>query len=425
MHYDLLIEAGHTATSEKSVRMGVRNGKIHRLDGKQQIRGPTIGGERFLLAPGFVEPHYHMDKCFLGEGSDPRLSLREQLERYKGLKRSFTAETVAQRVIRAGRLLSKYGLTHVRTFADVDVFGGLVSLEGVLRAREQLEPWIAVQVIAFAQHGVFVHDGSLSLLTDALAMGVDGIGGHPQLEDSFADSQRQIETLFELAENNGVAVDFHVDETDDPSSLWIERCASLAAESHVKGGVTLAHANTLSLQDSETRQRVYDLLVAADISLVSSPTSALLFRHAGHPAGPRGIPPIHELLERGVNVAIGQEVFASQFAEHLRLPDPLLTGQVMAYTAQLADKKGLGAVFQMLTGNGAKALRLPSYGIDEGSDANLVLMRAESVQDALTDCPERLVVRAGRLVAHLRHDVSTDPSDDTLSRPLASTHKQF
>jgi cytosine deaminase len=416
MTYELQIEAGRTAREQKRARLGVRNGKIHRLDEKEHAQGFELGGQEFLLAPGFVEPHYHLDKCFLSEHADPRRSLSEQLRRYEHLKKGFTAEMVAERAIRAGRLLSQFGITHMRTFADVDVFSGLSAVEGVLAARDRLRPWIDVQVVAFAQHGVFVHDGTLSLLIEALGLGVEGIGGHPQVEGSTTNGQRQIDTLFELAARHEVLLDFHVDETDDQSSMWIERCASLAAESYPEGRVTLAHANTLSLQGAETRGRVYDLLQAAEITLVSSPTSALLFRHLGEPAGPRGIPPIRELLDRGINVAIGQEVFASQFSAHLRVPDPLITGQIMAYTAQLADDEGLAAVFRMLGENGAKALRLPSYGIEEGKDADLVLLNAGSVQDALTDCTERFVVRAGRIVAHLNEVRWTEPDHVSASQ---------
>lgn len=411
MQDGLLVEAGRIPGREKTARLDVRTGSIRWLNDTEAsaLDGPWLGGPEFLAAPGFVEPHYHLDKCFLSKGADSRLSLDAQLARYAELKRGVTAEVVEQRAVRAGRLLSQLGITHVRTFADVDVFCGLAALAGVLRARDRLSPWLDVQVIALAQHGVFVHEGTLDLLSEALEMGVHGLGGHPQLENSTATGQRQIESLFELAERHQLLLDFHVDETDDASSMWVERCASAAVASSLEGRVTLAHANTLSLQDRASRERVYGMLRTADVTLVSSPTSALLFRHVDNPAGPRGIPPISELLDHGINVAIGQEVFASQFSAHLRLPDPLLTGQIMAYTAWLADDEGLAAVFRMLGENGARALGLSAYGLDEGKDADLVLLRAGSVQDALTDCQERFVIRAGRLVAHVVQIRSSDP----------------
>jgi cytosine deaminase len=57
-------------------------------------------------------------------------------------------------------------------------------------------------------------------------------------------------------------------------------------------------------------------------------------------------------------------------------------------------------VFDMITTNAARALRLPDYGIEPGCRADLVLIEADNVRDAFRLLPpRRAVFYGGRLVA--------------------------
>src|SRR5205807_2255851 len=115
---------------------------------------------------------------------------------------------------------------------------------------------------------------------------------------------------------------------------------------------------------------IYADLRAAGITVVSSPTSGLLFRGHGDVDPTRGIVPVRELLEAGIPIACAQEVYRSVFAPNLRFPDPLFTAQIMAYAAKLSDDDGLREVWRMITSIPAAALRLRRYGLAPGCDAN-------------------------------------------------------
>jgi cytosine deaminase len=72
----------------------------------------------------------------------------------------------------------------------------------------------------------------------------------------------------------------------------------------------------------------------------------------------------------------------------------------MVHTAHLTYPDELETVFDMVTGNAARAMRLARYGLAPGDAADLLVWDAATVKDALTrQQPPRWVVRAGRVVA--------------------------
>src|SRR5262249_5715634 len=81
-------------------------------------------------------------------------------------------------------------------------------------------------------------------------------------------------------------------------------------------------------------------------------------------------------------------------------PDQLEVALIMAHTAQLTLPHELEQVFDMVTVNAARAARLPGYGIAPGNKADLVVVDAPSVRQALRlQPPRRHVMRTGVKVA--------------------------
>jgi cytosine deaminase len=60
-------------------------------------------------------------------------------------------------------------------------------------------------------------------------------------------------------------------------------------------------------------------------------------------------------------------------------------------------------VMDMITNNGAKALRVPDFGVAVGSVADLVVLDASDAREAFaTRAPRRWVIRKGRLIAETK-----------------------
>jgi cytosine deaminase len=74
---------------------------------------------------------------------------------------------------------------------------------------------------------------------------------------------------------------------------------------------------------------------------------------------------------------------------------------MLAHVAQLTLPDELEQVMDMITVNAARAARVSNYGIAPGMSADLVVVDAPSVHEALRLQPPRLYVfKDGREVAH-------------------------
>jgi cytosine deaminase len=113
----------------------------------------------------------------------------------------------------------------------------------------------------------------------------------------------------------------------------------------------------------------------------------------------RGIARVKELLARGVNVVSSQDDVDDPYYPFGK-PDQLEVALMMAHSAQLTLPHELEQVFDMVTVNGARAARLPDYGLAPGDKADLVVIGAPSVRAALRlQPPRRHVIKNGVEVA--------------------------
>ncbi len=78
----------------------------------------------------------------------PEASFEDQVTAVADSKRRYTVENVADRAVRAGRILAARGVGRVRGFADIDPYARLMAFEGLLEARRRLAPLIDVQIVA-------------------------------------------------------------------------------------------------------------------------------------------------------------------------------------------------------------------------------------------------------------------------------------
>ena len=70
-----------------------------------------------------------------------------------------------------------------------------------------------------------------------------------------------------------------------------------------------------------------------------------------------------------------------------------------------------GADIILTNSFGASPIKLEGYGLEEGSEANLVLFQANSAADALRKQPERLyVIRKGEILVQSERNITLSPS---------------
>ena len=353
-----------------------------------------------LTAPTFVEPHFHLDKCFTGTQSLELLALEDYIAAEAEGKRTASVDDVARRAGRALELLVEHGVTYVRTNVDVDTSAELRGLEGVLEAARRYADVIDVQAVAFPQQGILQDPGTEELLREALRRGATAIGGHPQLEISREDSERHLEIVFTLAAEFDVPIDLHVDESDSPNSTFAHDVALHTLRRGWGGRVAAGHVCALSLVEPYYRDKIIRLMARAGVAVVTNPTSNLLFR-ALRDREPRwrGLAPVRELLDAGVPVCFGQETVESVYIQTLRHPDPLLTAQILAHGAQLKSPSDMQVLFAMPTVVAPTVVGLSAHGIKPGCRASLNIFDAATVVEAIaTIAPRRWVLRDGRVI---------------------------
>jgi cytosine deaminase len=367
-------------------------------------------GEGRLLIPGLVNAHQHLDKARLGDVMRPNEShtFMEAIDITIEHKRDYAVEEIADRAARVIETAIVNGTTAMRGFADVDTIGGLTPIEGLMELKRRFEGRITLEVVAFPQEGLFRDPGADRLMEQAMELGADVVGGLPGYEHLDRHVHDHVDFCFELAHRTGKDIHMLVDDTDNPNSRALEYLAVRTVEEGYGGRVTASHCGALGAYDHSHAEKVIALVKEAEISISSNTqVSLVLSGHGDRGLIRRGITRVTELLDAGVNVISSQDDVNDPYYPFGK-PDQIEVGQYMAHTAQLTYPAQMEAVFDMIGPNAARAMRLEGYGVEPGDRADLVLIDAVSVHEALrTIPPRRLVLYGGKLVAESRLEIAT------------------
>jgi cytosine/creatinine deaminase len=358
-----------------------------------------------LLLPGFVNAHQHLDKTMLGDVMRPNRSqtLQEAIYITWDHKRGYTTEEIIVRASPVVEAAIRHGTTAMRAFADVDTVGGLVPVEALLALKRRFAGLITMEVVAFPQEAIIRDPGTKELMEQAMELGADVVGGLPWYERLDRYVQEHIDFCLELAQRTGKDVHVLADDTDDPTSRSLEYLAVRTIETGYQGRVTASHCGALAAYDDNHAARVIDMVREAEITICTNAQISLVLDGRGDRGlVRRGITRVGELLAAGVNVISAQDDVNDPYYPFGK-PDQLEVAQYTAHVAQLTYPPQLETVLDMVTVNAAKAMRLERYGTEPGDRADLVLVDAATVREALAlTPPRRLVFYGGRLVAETR-----------------------
>jgi cytosine deaminase len=191
-----------------------------------------------------------------------------------------------------------------------------------------------------------------------------------------------------------------VDDTDDPNSRSLEYLAWKTMGEAFHGRVTASHCGAMAAYNDVYAAKVIDMVATAGITIsVNAHINLVCSARIDREPKRRGIARVKELLARGVNVISSQDDVNDPYYPFGK-PDQLEVALLMAHTAQLTLPHELEQVFDMVTTNAARAARLDDYGIAPGRRADLVVIDAPSVHEALrVQPPRRHVIHEGREVA--------------------------
>jgi cytosine deaminase len=374
----------------------------------------VLDGDGGLVLPAFVNTHVHLDKCLTGDEAPPGAfpTLVESVRQTWRVKRSYTVDGIVERASIAVRSALACGTTTIRAFADVDPVGGLVPVEGLCALRDRWRDLVTIEVVAFPQEGILRAPGTEELMAEALRVGADVVGGMPWFEFSDDDARRHVDICLGLAEANGKDVHMLVDDTDDPLSRSLEYLALQTDRRSLHGRVAASHCGALSAYDDAHASRVIDLVARAEMTIVSNSHISLVFGgRTDRGRIRRGTTRVRELRDAGVNLTAAQDDVHDPYYPFGR-NDQLEVAQYMCHVAQFISPADIAYAIDMVTSNGAKAMRLADYGLREGCRGDVVVYRAPNATGALRLMePPRYVVRNGALVVEneLRQHMADGP----------------
>jgi len=407
--FDLIIRNANLPDGRKGIDIAIANGVIAdvavKLDAKA-IREIDATGR--LASPPFVDSHFHLDST-LTYGR-PRVNasgtLLEGIELWGELKPDLTVENIKARAIKLCHWAIARGTLAIRSHVDVSD-DRLPAVKALLEVREEIEPYIDLQLVAFPQDGYLRSPGSADNLKQALDLGIDVVGGIPHFERTMADGTASIKALCELAAERGLRVDMHCDESDDPQSRHIEMLTFQTRRLGLQERVTGSHLTSMHSMDNYYVSKLIPLMAEACVHVVANPliNITLQGRHDTYPKR-RGMTRVKELMEAGINVAFGQDALMDpwySFGSH----DMLEVAHMGLHVAQMTGVDQMRQIFEAVTYNGAKVMGIEGYGLEPGCNADVVILQATDIHEALRLKPARLfVIRRGKIIAQTQPVVS-------------------
>ena len=399
---DLIIRKANLPDGRTGVDIAIDNGLI--LDvacGLDARARREINAEGQLASPPFVDSHFHLDST-LSYGR-PRVNesgtLLEGIELWGELKPNLTTENIKSRAMKLCHWAIAHGTLAIRSHVDVSD-DRLLAVEALLAVREEIKPYIDLQLVAFPQDGYLRSPGCAANLERALNLGVDVVGGIPHFERTMADGASSIKALCELAADRGLPVDMHCDESDDPQSRHIEMLTFQTQRLGLEDRVTGSHLTSMHSMNNYYVSKLIPLMAQARIHVVANPliNITLQGRHDSYPKR-RGMTRVKELMEAGINVAFGQDALLDpwySFGSH----DMLEVAHMGLHVAQMTGQAQMRQIYETVTYNGAKVMGIAGYGLEPGCRADMVILQAKDPHEALRLKPVRLfVIRCGKVIA--------------------------
>ncbi|MGU3435118.1 amidohydrolase family protein [Actinomycetes bacterium M1A6_2h] len=376
------------------------------------VGGTDVGGSHVLDLDGYLvmtapaEPHAHLDKALSwDEISPPMGDLGSAIAAWRDYSVHVTVEEIASRARRAALTMLKNGCTAVRSHVDL-LRGGdpLRGVKALVRVRTELAQVMDIELVALTPFDV-----GDDVVEAALDLGVDLVGGSSHhTPDPSADLQR----LLAIAARRGVGVDMHIDEQLNPSMLTLEELALAVRDWPSTMPVTAGHCVSLGVVEPDVLRRVIAAVLEGNVAIVTLPITNLYLQGWDHPvATPRGLTAVRALLDAGVRVAAGADNVRDPFNPVGR-SDALETAMLLVTAAHLNTREAYRAV----SDSARDVMSLPPAGPRVGARAELLAIKADSLEEAIADAPaDRYVLHRGRLVA---------AGHTATSVHLSSTHTQ-
>lgn len=380
---DVYIEEGAIVGIDRA-----RSGSAVR-DSREMLSG-------FLLLPGAAEPHAHLDKALLGRYAPNRSGdIRGALQAMQRAFGRMSIRSIRERALASVLSAVCGGFTAIRSHVNCEEGIELRGVAALCSIRAEVADFVDLQVVAMPARPVTGREGAnqRAFLRDAIELGVDVVGGVPEVDESPV---KAMQYLLNLAVGSGLGIDLHLDETTDPGVFLLREFARSVAGSGMSGRATASHCVSLGQQPAEVVVETAELLASAGVAVVTLPQTNLWLQGRDQVSRvPRGVAPVGALRRAGVVVAAGGDNRRDPF-NPLGRYDPLDTAALLVAVCHVTPEGAYDAV----SVSARMAMGLPQVSVDVGYRGDLLAVRAGDVTEALASAvQDRVVIRAGRVLA--------------------------
>lgn len=348
----------------------------------------TVNCAGKVILPLFVDGHAHIDKTLWGmpwQENDVPGELSEIIKN----ERNFRANNEFDSFKQSSEILKTYlmkGTGHVRTHIDVDTEIGVKHVEGVLETKKKYKGYVGIETVCFPQSGLLVRKGTIDVMSDAMALGCDFVGG---IDPSSFDRNpvKHLDSIFNLADKSGAGVDLHLHEPGDLGAFTVELLIERTKALSMQGKVTLSHGFCLGEVSPSYQAKLAKALGELDISVATTA-----------PAN-RNVPPFDLLREHGVTISAGNDGIRDTWSPYGN-GDMLQRAMFLGLKYRWRKDTELENALYSITEGGANMMSIDTYGIKVGAKANFVVIHSENFADAIMLQPlSRDVYIAGKRIA--------------------------
>ena len=379
------------------IDLEIIDGKISNIlpSNAVEINQPSWDLRKAIVFPCFVDMHTHLDKGHIWERSpnlngtfdDAVTTVQRDAEKY------WQPEELYRRMEFGIKCSYAHGTKAIRTHLDYFGEQGEVNWKVFQDLQQTWRDRVLLQGVTLVLLDYWQTDPGVTL-ADKISE-VDGILGGVAYPCPELD--QQLDTIFTLAKQRNLDLDFHADENNDPDSRCLERIATAALRHQFPGKVVCGHCCSLAVQSPEIVAQTIALVKEAGICVVSLPSCNLFLqdRQPGITPRWRGITLVHELKQAGIPVNFASDNCRDPFygfGDH----DMWEVWQQAVRIAHLDTP--YGDWISSVTKTAAEAMGLSEVGtIGIGKPADLILFKARYFSELLARSQhDRIVLRNGK-----------------------------
>ena len=327
----------------------MKNRKVDYLDLKDHIT------ELIKKKGGWVNCHAHIDRAYTVNRQNFHLyqaPLSEKWGLVDTMKRNSSVNDIYDRMAVAVENMIRQNVTALGTFIDVDEVTKDKAIKAADKIRARYKKDIKIKYINQVLKGVL--EPKAREWFDVAAEFVDIIGGLPGKDKGHED--KHLDVLLSTAKKLHKMVHVHVDQLNTVFEKETELLVKKTLQHGMQGKVVGIHGISIAAHPKKYREKLYQSMKDAGVSMVSCPTAWIDGRRSEELAPTHNsITPVDEMVPAGVNVALGVDNICDIYVPYID-GDMWFELRLMMAAARFTDIEQL---VKIATVNGRKAIGLP------------------------------------------------------------------